>query len=250
MQIIVTKVWAYFGKEEWRAIIVNGISTNYEVSNFGEIRNCSTNRILSPFIDKDGYYRNTIVVNGKSYKQGVHRFVAQAFIPNPENKPEVNHKDGDKSHNEDSNLEWSTVPENIQHAYDTGLKEAIRGSANSLSHYTDKQIHKVCKLLEKDISNINISKRTGVERKYITDIKKGRRWKHIFDQYNIKKEKYPPELKEKITDLLQEKYTPRQIMKGMDLPNTQAYLSLIERLQRANRTSLNDYPGNRSTPAS
>ena len=250
MEIISVGNWIYFGSIEWRPIIVAGIKTNYEVNNYGMIRNSMTQKVLSPFIDNDGYYRNAISVRGISYKQAVHRFVAQAFIPNPENKPQVNHIDGDKSHNEYSNLEWVTCSENVIHAWKIGLNKSRLGSDSPLSHYTDKQIHSVCKLLEKFLSNKEISKITGVDRKYITDIKKGRRWTHISKLYRIKQEKYPLELREKIINLLFKGYKPKEIMKELNMQNSQACLSLIERIKRSNRISLNDYPGSRSTPVS
>jgi len=75
-------------------------------------------RALKPYLNKDGYH--SVTVAGKKTK--VHRLLAEAFIPNPENKPEVNHIDGDKTNNAVTNLEWATASENRQHAYDTGLR--------------------------------------------------------------------------------------------------------------------------------
>ena len=72
---------------------------------------------IRPQISPSGYLHLCLCKNGKTYNQRVHRLVAQAFIPNPENKPHVNHIDGDKTNNCVENLEWVTASENMQHAY-------------------------------------------------------------------------------------------------------------------------------------
>lgn len=83
---------------------------------------------IRQYVDKDGYMRVMVNPTKKRTWFGVHRIVAQAFIPNPEGKPQVNHKDGNKSNNHVSNLEWSTAKENINHAWDMGLCEGVRKS--------------------------------------------------------------------------------------------------------------------------
>lgn len=75
-------------------------------------------------LDKSsGYYLVTLCYKGKRQNKRVHRLLMEAFVPNPENKPQVNHKDGNKLNNCLSNLEWATSSENSQHSYDNGLSK-------------------------------------------------------------------------------------------------------------------------------
>lgn len=115
--------------EIWK--IIEGTDGKYEVSNTGKVR--SNNYLghgkqqeLSLSKDHKGYLRVRIFKNGSRPTIKVHREVAKAFIPNPENKPEVNHKDGNKENNHVGNLEWATPGENTAHAYASGLKEKTR----------------------------------------------------------------------------------------------------------------------------
>lgn len=115
-------------------IPIKGFEEYYHVSNLGNIRALEKtvpykdgrirrykSIILKPRIDGRGYYFVTLYKPSYKIQLRVHRLIAVAFIPNPENKPEVNHKDGVKTNNEISNLEWSTRSENTQHAHDIGL---------------------------------------------------------------------------------------------------------------------------------
>ena len=112
----------------WKKIIIDNIETNYSVSEDGIIRNDNTNKILSQRIQQ-GYCHVGLTINGKVKSCRVHRLVAQAFIPNPENKPYVNHIDGIRSNNNVENLEWCTPKENTQHAVRTGLMLPTRERA-------------------------------------------------------------------------------------------------------------------------
>lgn len=99
---------------------------NYEISDIGEARRIQYDDrgnagkytlpyLLKGHIDKDGYIKYTLYKNGKPNNVFAHRLVAEAFIDNPENKKQVNHKNGIKSDNRVENLEWNTASENIQH---------------------------------------------------------------------------------------------------------------------------------------
>ena len=118
--------------EEWKEI--KGFEGMYEVSNFGRVK--SKERIdeyisngeiiyrrrreviLYPKLTKTGYLQVTLFKNGKPKYARMHRLVAEAFLPNPENLPVVNHKDGNKLNNDVSNLEWTSYSENTKKWHD------------------------------------------------------------------------------------------------------------------------------------
>lgn len=97
--------------EVWKSIVNYN---QYEISSEGRVRNKKFNRIVKPSFVK-GYHRLGLYKNNKRIQYSVHRLVAEAFLPNPENKPFVNHIDGVKDNNSLSNLEWSTELENTNH---------------------------------------------------------------------------------------------------------------------------------------
>ena len=106
--------------EVWKD--VDGFEGIYQVSNMGRLKSFKSipeGRVLSNKNSKGGYL-SIVLNNGKGLKKSekIHRLVAKAFIPNPENKPQVNHKNLNKQDNVVTNLEWATLNENMKHAYD------------------------------------------------------------------------------------------------------------------------------------
>lgn len=106
-----------------KQIIIDNISTTYYITEDGKCYNSKTGKYLKGQENKQNHYFsfNLTLPNGKKKRCYAHRLVAIAFIPNPENKPEVNHKDGNKLNNSVDNLEWTTSAENKRH----GIKNAL-----------------------------------------------------------------------------------------------------------------------------
>lgn len=92
---------------------------NYSISDDGRVRNNKTGKILTPSPDSNGYLSVGLSRDGKRTTQRVHRLVAEAFIPNPLNLHDINHKDGNKNNNHSSNLEYCTHSYNMLHSYRT-----------------------------------------------------------------------------------------------------------------------------------
>ena len=120
--------------EQWLPVI--GHEGYYEVSNLGNVRSVRYDhngqliysRLLKPAVKQRGYLGVVLCKQSVTTNHLVHRLVATAFIPNPDNLPEVNHKDGNKLNAVVTNLEWCTGSDNLRHAYALGLKQ--RGKRN------------------------------------------------------------------------------------------------------------------------
>lgn len=165
---------------------VNNFSI-YEITETGKIFNTKSNKYLKTRFNEFGYECASLL-NDEGHRQNVkvHRLVAMAFIPNPENKPEVNHIDGDKSNNNVSNLEWVTSKENKAHAWKNKLYTCI-GENHHSNKYDEACIHKICKLIEDGYRNKEILKIVeGIDKHLIAAIKRGANWVHISKDYNFK----------------------------------------------------------------
>ena len=120
--------------EIWKPI--KDYENEYEISNYGEVkslaRNTTKGKILKSFL-QNGYLRVMLSKNNKKRWYSIHRLVAETFILNSENKPQINHKDGNKLNNHVDNLEWCTASENIVHSINNKLRTIKNGGQHKLS---------------------------------------------------------------------------------------------------------------------
>jgi hypothetical protein len=116
---------------------------NYEVSSFGRVYSRKYKRIMSPSKKDDGGRMVKLRKRGLKVKaNAIHRLVAKAFIPNPENKPAVDHIDCNRSNNHVSNLQWCTLGENTHYAYLRG-RDRKYGERSSMGKLTNEQANQV-----------------------------------------------------------------------------------------------------------
>lgn len=113
-----------------KQLIINNILTDYEIDEQGQIYSHKTNKFLTGYVDNTGYITVLLTVDGKKKNYLVHRLVAQTFIPNKDNLPIVNHKDGNKLNNSVDNLEWVTQSQNRTHAIQTKISDLAYGKRN------------------------------------------------------------------------------------------------------------------------
>jgi len=170
--------------EIWKDI--EGYNGKYQVSNFGRIKsiipwNGTNERILFQQ-NLHGYYRVGLYLNKKNKHSSVHRLVGQAFIPNADNLPYINHKNGHTLENFVENLEWVTPQQNIQHAFRTGLYdlEKRKGERNPQSKLTEEKVREIRQVYDGKENNYkNLGKKYDVSSVLIRYVVKNMYWKHV-----------------------------------------------------------------------
>lgn len=172
-----------------RIISDEGLFTKYLVTSEGQIfsiKKSGTLRKMKPARVGTGYYTVNISINKVNKKYLVHRLVALVFIPNPENKKQVNHKDGDKSNNILENLEWNTPKENIIHSYVTGLHKVGFGEESNNPKITKKKAKQIYELLETNEFTLDeIAEVTETTRSIVYNIKHKLAWIDISKDYKV-----------------------------------------------------------------
>lgn len=133
---------------------VVGYEGLYSIDIFGNVTRLSDNKEMKQQMNKFGYVNVSLSKNGKQKQHKVHRLIANAFIPNPQNKEQVNHIDGNKAHNVVWNLEWCTCKENINHAVKTGLNPKCTPVRIIETGKTYPDITSCAKDIKGDIGNI------------------------------------------------------------------------------------------------
>lgn len=148
----------------------------YRININGVIYDTKRNKEVCQWIDTVGYYQcNLKDSNGKKYYKRVHRLVANTFIPNPNNLPQVNHKDGNKLNNNINNLEWCTNSDNTQHGYDNKLYR-YKSRCHAINVYTKKgDFLRTYKSIRSMCEDLHINRKT------VTMILKGEKVTNNYD---------------------------------------------------------------------
>lgn len=157
-------------------ILKQYLDTKYFINNNGNIINNNTSIILKGQNNGNGYLKITLTIEGKQIQRYIHRLVALSFIPNPENKPQVNHLNGIKTDNRVENLEWCTNSENQIHAHKNGLKK--NGNKVWNGKFSKNDIHIIKEMYNSGIKQIEISKKMNVCKSTICEILQGKRYKY------------------------------------------------------------------------
>ena len=155
---------------------------NYKISNYGQAESSKnkSKRILKSRINSGGYvYVNLCTGDGKYKSKMVHILVARAFIKNPKELPQVNHKDGHKINNFYNNLEWVTPKENALHASKMGLLKGRKGQKCNLAKLKEDDVVEIRKLRQNNMSYNKIAQKFPVSRSNIIQICQRMIWKHI-----------------------------------------------------------------------
>ena len=154
----------------------------YKISNLGRVIGKS-GRLLNPTVSPAGY--RVITVGGKTYH--LHRLIASVFIGEIPKNMQVNHINGDKGDNSVDNLEIITRSENALHAYRIGLKHGMKGEENAMAELSEKEVFQIYDMILDHKSNDEIAVFFKVHPRYVSLIRHGKRWGHLFFKHDVSK---------------------------------------------------------------
>ena len=180
---------------------------DYQVSNFGRVKSFHKGKvkILKPCC-RVGYLNISLCKNGKHEHFRVNRLVAKLFLSNPDNLPQVNHKDGHPMNNYVGNLEWCTQSENQQHAYNTGLQAGIQGEEHYKAKLTNEQVLYIRENPD-SLTGKQLAEKFGVCDATIINIQCGKTYKNAGGSVRkARPTKYTPPLPEEIRKQIRAAY--------------------------------------------
>lgn len=190
-EFIIFKTWimltnGIIGKQ----IIVENINTNYIITPDAMVFNITTEYQLKPFISNTGYYSINIQLGKYGYykTRRLHQLLGLAYIPNPENKPVINHIDANKLNLLLSNLEWATIAENNAHARRLGLvtsPKPLCGENSNLTTHTADEVRFICEKLQAGYSPKKLSREYNFGYDFIQKIRRGIAWRDISKDYDF-----------------------------------------------------------------
>jgi hypothetical protein len=177
-------------EEVWKDVV--GWEGSYEISSFGRLRSkpflkrgCGRSgpftfwtkeRILKPSLNADGYVIFRLQRDGVRESEGIHRLVAIAFLPNPDNLPEVNHKDSVRSNNHADNLEWVTSQQNARHAFDSGNRSNAR-ERHPRAVLNEDLVRNIRTMYAEGARVVDIARALGLQYWTVSRVVHNRNWK-------------------------------------------------------------------------
>lgn len=165
--------------EEWRKFPIHGYP-HYMVSNKGRVYSGVSKKLIKHAVHHKGYFKAPVGHKGMRKAFFVHRLVALAFIPNPNNYPQVNHIDFIKTNNEVSNLEWCTNQMNMDHAYKNGRVCAPpKGEQHHSAILKGKTVLKIREQFKQGYTRKMLAKKFKIKVHHVKDIIARRSWKDI-----------------------------------------------------------------------
>lgn len=181
-----------YKKEEWKTI---PMYSKYLASNLGRVKTLKDKILLS--YEQSGYKIVKITNdNNKRCSVGVHRLVAMAFLPNPENLPVVNHIDKIRNNNTVENLEWLSIKNNNIHS-----KQRIKSSFQGHSIFYERDLKIIHKMLEYNVPREEIEKIYGIERNVLTDLFNSRTYLEDCKKLNLSFDEFSKKRTSKIIEM-------------------------------------------------